>query len=232
MFKSDWCKPVIAGLAAVAIALGIAGYILGFQLDEEYGNAEYSADYHEQYATDKTQRECLGGDLAGRELHDCIEHQVVTSYEHHTAYTDLAAQTRMANWAMIMGVLTGAGVLVTLAGVIYVALTLSATRAMAAQSSVKSLSLSFSNIEEKTVPVALMDQGFEVVSLVEGVSAAQNYRSKCAIVALRIRYRFGIGDDNREFQCTAGYSVLPVLGDHGALVEFHFAPVAGFWNTT
>tara|TARA_R110002110_G_scaffold12021_6_gene57262 strand:- start:98 stop:904 length:807 start_codon:yes stop_codon:yes gene_type:complete len=101
-----------------------------------------------------------------------------------------------------------------------------------AQSSAKSLSLSFSKIEEKTVPAALMEDGFDVTSLVDGATSAQNYRAKAAIIACRIRYKFGIGGDDRVFECTAGYSVVPKFEDHGALGGFYIDPIAGFWNTT
>jgi hypothetical protein len=128
MFKGDWIKYAALGLIAIAGTLIWAAFYVGSQLGEEFGNAEYSADYHEQYASEKIERECINEGLAGRELHDCIQHQVQTSYEHHTAYADLAAQSRMANWAMVVGVLSGITVFVTGAGVFYVALTLNAAR--------------------------------------------------------------------------------------------------------
>jgi len=129
MSKNEWCRPLSIGLFVLAVATVIAGFILGHQLGEEFGNAEYSAAYHEQYATDKIKNECLTGELVGRELHDCIEKSVVTSYEHHTAYANLQAQERIANWAAIVGVITGIGVLATFIGIIFIKLTLDETRA-------------------------------------------------------------------------------------------------------
>jgi|GEM_PF-5406381 len=91
-------------------------------------NSAYSADYHEKYATDRIERECILGGKAGFELHECIQEQVKTSYEHHTAYADLKAQTRMANWAALMGVFTFFAMVFTGLGVVFVYRTLKVTR--------------------------------------------------------------------------------------------------------
>lgn len=100
------------------------------------------------------------------------------------------------------------------------------------QSSEKSLALSFSKIEERTICAALMADDFGITALIDGETSAQNYRANAAIIACRIRYKFGIGEDDRVFECTAGYSIVPQFEDHGVLREFYTDPIAGLWNTT
>lgn len=127
MSQLNWSGVLAALVGAVTVGLIAGGYHFGYRLGEDAGNSVYSAEYHDNYATDRIERECIGNNLTGFELRECMEEQVKDSYEYQTAYNGLKSQERMAFWAVLMGVFTGLNVLVTGVGVVYVAKTLRAT---------------------------------------------------------------------------------------------------------
>lgn len=53
-----------------------------------------------------------------------------------------------------------------------------------------------------------------------------------AVVALRVLYQFGIGDDARVFETTAGYVVRPKIREDGSLEGFAYEIAPDFWKAT
>jgi hypothetical protein len=102
----------------------MAVWFFGYSLGEDQGNNSYSADYHQQYATDRVERQCLASDISSLKLHECIQEQIESSYERQNASADIKAQERMAHWAVFMGIFTGLTVMITAVGVVFIRLTL------------------------------------------------------------------------------------------------------------
>ncbi len=53
-----------------------------------------------------------------------------------------------------------------------------------------------------------------------------------AFVACRVKYQFGIGDDDRTFETTAGYFVEPNLDVRGKIEGFLATSIPDFWSAT
>jgi len=111
-------------LTGLAIWDGAASYTQR-RLEAEHYAAEYAAESQERI------EQCVS--LANSaDIAECISQVVGATREHQRGERDLAAQRDMAKWAGWLLIASGAGVWITLAGVIYVALTLQATRAAVA----------------------------------------------------------------------------------------------------
>lgn len=154
-------------LTGLAIWDGAASYTQ-HRLEAEHYAAEYASESQERI-------EHCAALAASADIAECISQVVGATREHQRGERDLATQRDMAKWAGWLLVASGTGVWITLAGVIYVALTLKATReAVAAANrtadeakrigeaqvraymSVGDISIIFGADEEKIIPIIQM----------------------------------------------------------------------------
>lgn len=91
------------------------------RLEAQHYTAEYASESQE--SIEQCAALATGADIA-----ECVSQVVTASREHQRGERDLRAQRDMAEWTGWLLVASGAGIWITLAGVIYVALTLQATR--------------------------------------------------------------------------------------------------------
>jgi hypothetical protein len=116
---------LLLALALTVLLLGF-GYFLVHQ-DEHADERQSAAEYSVRYERQKIEIECNTPTARSRTL-SCIADSPDTGGEEQRADADLHAQQQMAEWAFAMFVASAAGVVVTFAGVAYVAMTLGATR--------------------------------------------------------------------------------------------------------
>lgn len=114
-------------VSAIFIALVLLFIVLAvYHTGELTAVGRYKAEEHSaEYAADANQR--IISDCLEREppaMADCIREIIETTNEHQRSEYDLVAQSNMAVWALWMVFLSFISIVVTGAGVVYVALTL------------------------------------------------------------------------------------------------------------
>jgi len=122
---------VSALLGAAFVFAVVGGVSLNRQQSEHAEQYNRATGEEPEDPPQQIQAECVQVPRTSRTT--CIIDAPIPQPDERTATADLKAQQEMADWALAMFFATGVGVLVTFAGVIYVAMTLHETRRMSAE---------------------------------------------------------------------------------------------------
>lgn len=131
MPDSYWRGP-LAYLALGVLCASVVAWIawhVSADLAEERIRGEKTAEYHDNYAEQAIDQECLGLELPA--LRDCIHEQIETARDHERSEQDLDAQQAMARFTKVMGWTAVVGVVLGAGSVVLIFLTLRATQDMA-----------------------------------------------------------------------------------------------------
>ena len=129
MSGSGWStQHTLRGLAAFALMAAVGAIYLWTYKQEHADQRQAAAADQREQINEQRQSTCV--DVAKRHSFPCVVDAPVSEpSEKYTQY-DLQAQQDMAEWALLMALLSGLGVAVTITATIYVAKTLDETRRM------------------------------------------------------------------------------------------------------
>jgi hypothetical protein len=120
---------MLFGAAFGLLVVGVA-FFLYAQRDHTQ-NRERAAAYSAEYPSQQIQAECV--QVPRTRTFTCVANAPEAGGDERYTQADLKAQQEMAEWALAMFFATAGGVLITFAGVVYVAMTLHETRRMSAE---------------------------------------------------------------------------------------------------
>lgn len=129
MSRRDWLRYGAFAIVGIVAFVALLAIPLEYYHQYQAAQGQHAATAYQARASDKAKNACGEADgIVGRT--NCLRGEIeANAADKYTEY-DLKAQQQMSLWALGMLIITAAGFLVTTAGLVFIALTLTATRGM------------------------------------------------------------------------------------------------------